>query len=744
MARRDDGGTFFSARRNPPALERAISDLAPAPWKQTARDTSSARNTDSTIKRFTGDSRLAAALLPLAQTILGGLLSRLALGGIDQGARAVRLSDGSIIRVVTNSGIHVIEIDCRAASAPSARSIVFALHPHSDSAPQGWWFPTEEATARVAMDEVEEEYYYPRHSYYSDEGVDTNFWWDIYHRPHASLTVNPQEQRCTLVMDRDIWFGNQTVYAKSGGAVWSWWHSPHGDAPLYALGGDATYRARHTPYLAGGTLQVVVYYDPGPPTIVATATITPCVFRNSQWVWSYSDDDIGDFDNEITADDSAVIGGVYPVTADRILVVVLTNAARTATLWDVTVHPPDLSTKTSIWTATVGDENTSAMRWPWRFHPDGTECSTIVAYTKDSPAGGGARYTEYKIWTLSISYNEESGTFSASKSESGAYYIRHVGTVTSEASGTLVYPGYGTMTSSGSQDWVVDATHAEIPLACAYNPDGELVVAWLNVAGTTITSSSTGEYSGAAPGDYSDGGSSDSSTTTTAAIIIGGVSYALSAVETTSTSSQSQEVLYSGNASRSSEGESSSSGTNKRVLFLDVLTKTLVLYANNAVSIGSSSMSASWPPGISGPMEATVSGSTTFNGGDYLWYLDDLIFAAPVETEVTASPYNVDYPYINPPTAHSSSHTSYTYIQYPDQSQLSIDMGFGMALDQNGEFFILSYDCLERDVNLGGEITTLARQSGNYSNIPGLAAALTFDGDNKLLFPLGIGVVGSL
>jgi len=126
MARRDDGGTFFSARRNRPALERALSDLAPAPWKQTARDTSSARNTDSTIKRFAGDPRLAAALLPLAQTILGGLLSRLALGGIAQGARAVRLSDGSIIRVVTNSGIHVIEIDCRAASAPSGR--IGALH----------------------------------------------------------------------------------------------------------------------------------------------------------------------------------------------------------------------------------------------------------------------------------------------------------------------------------------------------------------------------------------------------------------------------------------------------------------------------------------------------------------------------------------------------------------------------------------------------------------------------------------
>jgi len=71
---------------------------------------------------------------------------------------------------------------------------------------------------------------------------------------------------------------------------------------------------------------------------------------------------------------------------------------------------------------------------------------------------------------------------------------------------------------------------------------------------------------------------------------------------------------------------------------------------------------------------------------------------------------------------------------------MSIDMGFGMAIDQNGGFFILSYDLMERDFFE----TTLERKAGNYSNIPGLAAALMFEGDNKLLFPLGIGVVGSL
>lgn len=746
MARRDDGGTFFSARRNRPALERALSDLAPAPWKQTARDTSSARNTDSTIKRFAGDPRLAAALLPLAQTILGGLLSRLALGGIAQGARAVRLSDGSIIRVVTNSGIHIIEIDCRAASAPSGSIVVFALHPHSDSAPQGWWFPTEEATARVAMDEVEEEYYYPRHSYYSDEGVDTNFWWDIYHRPHASLTVNPQEQRCTLVMDRDIWFGNQTVYAKSGGAVWSWWHSPHGDAPLVYRSDDPTWhlRARHTPYLSGG-LKVVVHYDPGPPAIAEFATITPCVFRNSQWVWSYSDDNIGDFSNAITANDSAIIGGVYPVTADRILVVVLTNAARTATLWDVTVHPPDLSTKTSVWTATVDDENTSAMRWPWRFHPDGTECSTIVAYTLDSPAGGGAKYTEYKIWTLTISYNEGTDAFSVSKAESEAYYLKYKNDNVLSQSGFVV-SGVGTWTASYSTDSSVSDGFNQIPFALAYAENGTRVTAWIDAASTVYTQSSSSSYSGSiGPGGLTGGSSSSgsSSGTNNTNIVIGDYQFSLLS-HSYSHSSSTEETKDPGEQTYSTAHETTHPLGSKKILYLDVLSKTIILYAiSNAASTSSGSVAATWSSGGEPEVETSVGGSTIHHYGNFLWYGDDVIFSDPLDVEIPVESTLMTAPLTFEQThtvPQNISDTTYFYGLYPDQSQLSIDMGFGMALDQNGEFFILSYDCLERDV-LG---TTLARQAGNYSNAPNLAAALTFEGENKLLFPLGIGVVGSL
>lgn len=742
MARRDDEGEFLAARRNRPS----ISALAPPPWKQTARDTSSARNTDSTIKRFAGDPRLAAALLPLAQTILGGLLSRLALGGIAQGARAVRLSDGSIIRVVTNSGIHVIEIDCRAASEPSGRSIVFALHPHSDTAPQGWWFPTEETTVRVAMDEGEEEYYYPRHSYYSDGGINTNFWWETYHRPHASLTVNTQEQRCTLVMDRDIWFGNQTVYAKSGGAVWSWWHSPHGDAPLVYRSDDPTWhlRARHTPYLSGG-LKVVVHYDPGPPAIAEFATITPCVFRNSQWVWSYSDNDIGDFGNSITANDSAIIGGVYPVTADRILVVVLTNAARTATLWDVTVHPPNLSTKTSVWTATVGNENTAAMRWPWRFHPDGTECSTIVAYTKNSPSGGGAKYTEYKIWTLEISQDAETGAFSASTSDSGAYYLKY-GNSSAQSQGGFVVSGVGTWSHSHSNDRFVSDGFNQIPFALAYAENGNRIIAWLDVGNTVYAQTDSLEYSGSiGPGGLtgSCSSSNSSSGTSNTKIVIGGYQYSLLS-QSYSDSSSTEETLVPGEQTYSASHESVYPMKSKGIIFIDVISRSLILYSTSIEAATSSgSLSATWEyPGPS-EVETTATGSTIHQNGDFLWYVDDVIFADGVESEVMAESSIMTAPNTFEQThtvPQSITETNYFYDLYPDQSHLSIDMGFGMAMDQSG-FFIFSYDCKEREVSLGASTMTLARKAGNHSNIPGFdqSLAIAFEGENKLLFPLGVG-----
>ncbi len=88
-------------------------------WKQAARHALTVRPIRPTINRFFGDPGTAAQLLPLAQSLLGGLLARLALGGINQGAHSVTLGDGSAIRVITNSGINIIEI-----SVPTIQELI--------------------------------------------------------------------------------------------------------------------------------------------------------------------------------------------------------------------------------------------------------------------------------------------------------------------------------------------------------------------------------------------------------------------------------------------------------------------------------------------------------------------------------------------------------------------------------------------------------------------------------------------
>lgn len=697
-------------------------------WRQPARDALSARTGQPAVTRFAGDPGFCAQLLPFARTLLGGLLGRLALGGIAQGARLVTLSDGSTVRAVTNDGIHIIEIDRQAVGWQDALAVAFLVHPHSDSAPNGWWFPTEEATAREAMGG----YYYPKHSFYSNSGINTNFWWGRYHRPHALIAVNQKQQRCKLIRDRNMWYGNQTVYSTSG-AVWSWWHSPHGDAPLTVPAGLPD-RARHVPYLSGGALKVIVNYDEDPSWRVAT--ITPVVFRDSQLVWSYSDSHIEDFSNAITADDSAIIGGVYPVAGDRILVIVITNSAKTATLYDVRVHPPSSSTKTLIWTVTVTDAN--ALRWPWRFSPDGDECSTIVQYARTASS---VPYPAYKIWTLTIGYDAEADTFSASKAESADYFIRYVVDVSTTESG-YVYLGIGTWDVSGSSSIAMDASYYQIPLALAYRDNGERVIAWLDLSGTAVSSSATFSYTGeSVPGgkEGSSNGASSSSGYNRLRIIIDGFEHVL-LNHTYSSSSSTDETLTVEEQTFATESELISNRNPDRLVYLDVLSQTVITYADAIAAVtGASSSSASWSPDDI-LVDLTVGGGSTYPGGDFLWFGDTALIADPAEVEIPAVEGTLSRPLTFDQTHTSPSSSSSTVYNYGAEinTVMSLDVGFGMAIGPN-KFFIFSYDCKARDVNLGGEIIPLDRKTGNHSNIPGFAAALAFEGDHPLLFPIGIG-----
>lgn len=92
-------------------------------WRRQANNSLNTRNVQPAIKTFRGDPELAAGYLPLANVLLGDLVHRLALGGIEQGARQVKLADGTLIKVLVNSGIYSIFIDSTSYSVVLGRSV---------------------------------------------------------------------------------------------------------------------------------------------------------------------------------------------------------------------------------------------------------------------------------------------------------------------------------------------------------------------------------------------------------------------------------------------------------------------------------------------------------------------------------------------------------------------------------------------------------------------------------------------
>jgi hypothetical protein len=79
-------------------------------WRKKAKDSLNTRSWNITGKALRGDPKLAAEYLPLARVLLGDLENRLALGGVEQGARSIKLSDGTIIRVIKNGEVRNIEV----------------------------------------------------------------------------------------------------------------------------------------------------------------------------------------------------------------------------------------------------------------------------------------------------------------------------------------------------------------------------------------------------------------------------------------------------------------------------------------------------------------------------------------------------------------------------------------------------------------------------------------------------------
>lgn len=125
-------------------------------WRERAKNSLNVRNYLPAIKRFKGDAKLAAACLPLAQTILGDVINRASLGGIEVGHRIVKLADGTIIRAIVNGDIRTIEIETGKPDITSflAGKSGFVFYPQIAYDPIGsnagyYGRPDENATLRI-------------------------------------------------------------------------------------------------------------------------------------------------------------------------------------------------------------------------------------------------------------------------------------------------------------------------------------------------------------------------------------------------------------------------------------------------------------------------------------------------------------------------------------------------------------------------------------------------------------------
>ncbi len=344
---------------------------------------------------------------------------------------------------------------------------VFIFHPHSDIAPNGWWFPSEETETREVRPDI----------YYIDESLRSN------------ATYNVKENgRNIFLRDLTLLHGNQTIF--KDGNYWSWWHSPAGDGPVvmeylgFASGANDCIR---TPYCyqyeieeegEDITLTVLGYNNnpKGPFDQIETdrTVLIPKIYRNGEVFW--------ELDPYTDSRDGIMIGGMYPVSDTRLLIVMIMSLT-TAKLYDL-----KFDTELSLWTYTEIDSFTVpdnfvftrlylTMRWPWRFNSDGTRCSTIIENVNKDESD--TQYYSYEIWELVISYTEETDSFSSILNKSSSYFVKlKITTINYYRSEyDESWPTYQTFSTTNSSSPYTG--YERIPFAITYNKDDEQTIAWL-------------------------------------------------------------------------------------------------------------------------------------------------------------------------------------------------------------------------------------------------------------------------
>lgn len=716
------------------------------------------------IVQLDGNRVKAATYLSLARSLLGDVINRAELGGVEVGGRTFNMPDGSVISAVISGVVNIIRIySPEVPGLGDSPTPAFIIHPFSDTAPNGWWFASSTATSRTPRPTV----YYPRFSLGST--------YQPFYREQGILRVDGNKK---VVIDRDlnVWPANQWTSIDEGATVWSWWHSPHGDAALMVMipGDQVPTKELFLPFISENGTFCYASKTTYPFTV---NPIYPAVFKNGVLVWRY-------------ATDSEMIGGLHPLDDNQFLVMMVSNKQSRATLYLATITPYSAA-KIADFLAPPAIDTTDghtlnyaayfAFRWPWKFSPKGDECSALLLYQGFYDINAVTAEQVYDITqklTIRLSQDPITGAWSASEIGRTDYVLYYQeDTNNNDVSTTDGDDSHMYWDWNRSQSRTLQYESAPIPVALTYNDKGQQVICWGGMEGSSLSDTST--YSGSCHYGSVYSAPNELGPVTTLAVLPFVYNY-----QRTASKSNPQKIYLELNGVRTylldhlSQSSSLSSvewqkeipnppvndptyGDDISVLFSysrnskSTLTQEAVLFIDVKKNI---IITATCPQGDY-YTEATNSGSIEWAGIDpsinsidkpasgVTYYQGRLILNGnPVYDDAQSISFTSSASYLRPQIpivpefqsgSLSESKRKPLAKSHSVFSSRLIGTGFqyGAAVDQNG-FYLFSY--LVSAYQSGAYSTP--KRTGNISNIGTISGAInaSVGSDNPLLFPLGV------
>lgn len=359
------------------------------------------------------------------------------------------LYDTAYIHVVTGGGLHA-----------------FLIHPATRTYPNGW---------RVPSGETDRIYDINRYDPPMTSSVHNSLPLPYNEKRNAILTYSNGSAE-KLDRDQDLHSGNQFAFLEEN--VISWWHSPHGDAPLAVVkNGFSSSSGKQTPFLY--EFDTILFYIDG----TYLRYFHPTIFVNGVPKMFISDS----------------IAGIYPISLTK-MIVAITNFHR------IKIIAVDLETATEYATTYSGGTYVISKsvnykypsRWPVRFNKSGTEFSTI---TYELEEGDTTNYF-VRINTFTMSIIEDESAFGYAVNITGPA-TKDFGiniTTTSSTVGGHSPGGVAVIDAPdpGIQEVGSETVHAtwditsrfnngtKIPLALSYDND-ELLVAYQEFSSSVFT-----------------------------------------------------------------------------------------------------------------------------------------------------------------------------------------------------------------------------------------------------------------